>query len=290
LSGRDLPAPLRDLVPSWLPILSPVKVTTDDRPIFTAALYDLDARTAPILVEEFLDHEAFDPATFTNRGESAISDGALRVRSPRFSLDLKIRAIKPAVVFGDGTPELRHGRIVTSYVQRPRLALTGEITLDGERCTKLSGEGVHDHQWLRVGEPNLKWIWPHLRLADGRELTGYVIRESGDADADEGRELGRGGWIVETDGRVRAIAFDVRPLAHVATARGRVPTRFHVTGDGLDLEIDHVVPAPWLHMAAFGELIDGGIYEGPVAVRGHPAIRGWIEVMDAAHVRLRSSR
>ena len=291
LSGRDLPAPLRALVPSWLPIVSPVKVATDDRPIFTAALYDLDARTQPILVEEVLEHAAFDPATFTNRGASAIGEGTLRVTSPRFSLELRVRADKPAVVFGDGTPELRHSRIVTSYVQRPRLAITGVITLDGERCTKLAGEGVHDHQWLRVTAPNLKWIWPHLRLADGRELTGYVIRESGTrtADAGSGRELGRGGWIVERDGRVRAIDFDVEALVHIDTARGRVPTKFRVTGDGLDLEIDHVVAAPWLHMAAFGEVVDGGIYEGPIEVRGHPTIRGWIEVMDAAHVRLSSS-
>jgi hypothetical protein len=112
-----------------------------------------------------------------------------------------------------------------------------------------------------------------------------VIRETG-----SDRELGRGGWIVERDGRVREIDFDVEALADTDTARGRVPTKFRVTGDGLAFEVDHIVPAPWLHMAAFGELVDGGIYEGPIEVRGHPAIHGWIEVMDAAHVRLRSSR
>lgn len=284
LAGRDLPAPLRELVPSWLPIISPVVVSTDDRPIFTAALYDLDAGTPPILVEEVIEHAAFDPATFTNRGASAIGAGTLRVVSPRFSLELRVRPVKPAVVFGDGTPELRHGTIVTSYVQRPRLAVTGTITLDGERCAKLAGEGVHDHQWLRVTAPNLKWIWPHLRLADGRELTGYVIRDHTE------RELGRNGWIIERDGRVRPIEFDVRALAHVDTVRGPVPTKFQVTGDGLDLEVSHLVEAPWLHMAAFGEVVDGGIYEGPIDVKGHPKIRGWVEVMDASHVRLRSSR
>lgn len=278
LSNRDLPAPLRDLVPSWLPIVSPVKVSTDDRPILTAALYDLDARTQPILVEKVLEHAAFDPASFTGGG---VGVDTIAIDSPRFSLDLRVRAVKPPVVFGDGTPELRHGRIVTSYVQRPRLAVTGTITLDGERCAKLAGEGVHDHQWLRVTAPNLKWIWPHLRLPDGRELTGYVIR-----DSSTDRELGRGGWIVEKAGRVRKVSFDVRALAHVDTPRGPVPTRFQIVGDAFDLEVSHLVAAPWLHMAAFGAVVDGGIYEGPIEVRDHPEIRGWIEVMDASHVKL----
>lgn len=298
MTGRDLPAPLRDLVPSWLPILSPVRVATDDRPLLSVALYDLDARAQPIVIEHEVEHRDFDADTFsgTARGgelvlRAAGDEAHIRARGDRFTLDVRTRAMKPAVVFGNGSPALEHGRITTSYVQRPRLEVTGEVTLGGEQIA-LAGQGVHDHQWLRVRVPNLKWIWPHLRLPDGRELTGYVIRDSSSgarADADEGQELGRGGWVIERDGTVRALAsFDVRALAHVDTERGRVPTRFAVDAPelGLALVVDHVVAAPFVPMRAFGDVIDGGIYEGPVDVHDHPDTRGWIEVMNAAHVRL----
>jgi hypothetical protein len=298
LTGRDLPAPLRGLVPSWLPIVSPVRVTTDDRPLFTVAAYDLDARTQPIVVEHEIEHADFDGETFSGStlgGDLALratgDEAEIHARCERFMLDVRARAVKPAVVFGAGTPAIQHGRITTSYVQRPRLEVSGELVLGGERIA-FAGQGVHDHQWLRVRVPNLKWMWPHLRLPDGRELTGYVIRDSSAgprADADQGRELGRGGWLNERDGGVRALGtFDVRATEHVGTERGRVPTRFVVEAPELELAlvIDHAVAAPFVRMRAFGDVIDGGIYESPVDVHDHPDIRGWVEVMNASHVRL----
>jgi hypothetical protein len=300
VSGRDLPSPLRELVPSWLPILSPVRIATDDRPLFMAALYDLDARTQPLVIEHEIEHADFDPARFSataRNGELALrvddnGTAAIWIEAERLSLELRVRPTKPAVVFGDGSPQIRHGNITTSYVQCPRLEVTGELHLGTDRIV-FAGDGVHDHQWLRVAVPNLKWIWPHLRLADGRELTGYVIRDSTGgrhADADHGAELGRGGWVIEGDGAVRRLQrFDIRAAAHIDTDRGRVPTRFTFDAPELDLQlsIDHVVPAPYLRMRAFGDLLNAGIYEGPIDVRDHPEIRGWVEVMNAAHVRLR---
>jgi predicted secreted hydrolase len=301
IAGRDLPAPLRELVPSWLPIVAPVKVSTDDRPLFSLALYDLDARSQPLHVEREIEHADFDAETFSARVPdfAVLADGrggaAIRARGAGFAVDLIVAACKPAVMFGDGSPALRHGRITTSYVQRPRLAVTGTLALGGEVITEFAGEGVHDHQWLRVAVPNLKWIWPHLRLPDGRELTGYVIRDSvrgACVDADDGEVLGRGGWLIEHDARVVPLPdFDVRAIDHVDTPRGRVPTRFAVEAPSLDVRFDvhHAVRAPFLRMRAFGDVLDGGIYEGPIDVVDHPDLRGWVEVMNAAHVRLRAT-
>jgi hypothetical protein len=300
VAARDLPPPLSDLVPAWLPILSPVRVTTDDRPLFMVAVYDLDARVQPLVIEHEIEHADFDPARFAATAlGGALSlriddDGtaAIHARTERLSLDLRARPIKPAVVFGDGSPTIRHGKITTSYVQRPRLDVTGEVHLGRERIA-FAGDGVHDHQWLRVAVPNLKWIWPHLRLPDGRELTGYVIRDSTGsrhADADDGTELGRGAWVIERDSTVRRLErFELRASAHVDTERGRVPTRFafDVPELALELAIAHTVPAPYLAMRAFGDMLDAGIYEGPVSVHDRPDLRGWVEIMNAAHVRLR---
>ncbi len=298
--GADLPRGLRELVPSWLPILSPVRAETDDRPLFTVAFYDLDARTPPIHTEREVAHVDFDAETFSGTAErgafslrtEAGGAATIDVRTRELSLSLSLSPRKPPVVFGDGSPALRHGKIMTSYVQRPRLSVTGSVSLGTERLDDFTGEGVHDHQWLTVTAPNLKWMWPHLRLPDGRELTGYVIRDSArgrSADADDGDELARSGWLVDEDGTVcRLRDFDIRATAHVDTERGRVPTRFvvEVRELGMRFEIDHVIAAPYLRMGAFGDVLDAGIYEGPIDVAGHPAIRGWIEVMNASHVQL----
>lgn len=303
VTGRDLPAPLRGLVPSWLPILSPVNVESDDRPLFMVALYDLDATDPrPIQIEHEIEHADLDLATFS----ATARDGRLRLDQrdgtviaadcERFSLELQVHARKPGVVFGAGSPRIRHGRIETSYFQRPRLDLTGTIRIGDDTIREFTGQGVQDRQWLQVTSPNLKWMWPHLRLPGDRELTGYVIRDSSPgrhADADAGDELGRGGWLIEPDGTVRALPrFDVRALAHVDTERGRVPTRFAVTAPELDLRlvIDHLVAAPYLRMRAFGDVLDAGLHEGPIRVEGHPDIHGWVEVMNAATVRLARGR
>jgi hypothetical protein len=70
-----------------------------------------------------------------------------------------------------------------------------------------------------------------------------------------------------------------------------VPTRFAVEAPSLDVRFDvhHAVRAPFLRMRAFGDVLDGGIYEGPIDVVDHPDLRGWVEVMNAAHVRLRAT-
>src|SRR5690606_16916944 len=131
---------------------------------------------------------------------------AIAARCDRFEVELAVREQKPGVVFGDGSPRIHHGRIETSYFQRPRLDVTGTLRIGEETIRDFVGEGVQDRQWLRGTVPNLKWIWPHLRLPDGRELTGYVIRDSSGGrfiDADTGDELGRGGWIIECDATVR---------------------------------------------------------------------------------------
>lgn len=291
ITGRDLPKPLRGLIPDWLPILSPVEVATDDRPLCSIALYDLDAARPPRHVERAIEHaelalDRFAAATPCFR----IDAETIHARTPDFDVDLRVHPTKPPVVFGDGSPRIVHGSIVTSYVQKPRLSITGTLRIDDEVIEDFTGDGVHDHQWLAVTAPNLKWLWPHLRLPDGRELTGYVIRDSSPgrfADADTGRILGRGGWLIERDATVRALpGFDVRATAHTDTDRGRVPTQFAVDAPelGLHLALDHLIPAPYLRMRAFGDALDAGIYEGPVRVHGHPDIHGWVEVMNAATV------
>ncbi len=291
LTRDDLPSPLRGLVPSWLPIVSPVRVDTDDRPLVMIAIYDLDRRCI-VQTETTIEHAELDLATFSVSSATLRTTAAtIEARHARFELDLQVRPRKDPVVFGDGSPRLRHGRVETCYVQRPRLDVTGKLCLDGETIEELVGDGAQDRQWLTIAAPNLAWIWPHLRLDDGSELHGYVIR-----DSVGGEEIGRGGWLVDRAGVVRRLRdFDVRPLRELETARGSVPTRFAVDVRELDLHVvlEHVIPAPFLRMLAFGAALDAGIWEGPAAiVESNRPVRGhcWVEVFDASTARLAADR
>ncbi len=66
VSPRALPAPLRGLVPSWLPLIAPVRVEQDERPLFLIVLHDLDQpATPPRRIEREVELRDFDPETFS---------------------------------------------------------------------------------------------------------------------------------------------------------------------------------------------------------------------------------
>lgn len=316
ISPADLPSPLGDLVPPWLPILSPFTLEADDRPLFMAVLYDLDRPDRrPYAVEIAIEHEDFDAATFSATtaggdlqihqleiGEPASFAIAIKARSADFDVELYLAADKGVLAFGNrGAPRLRQGPIETAYVQRPRLAVRGRIALTaGERretIARFTGDACQDRQWLTVTATQVKWIWAQLRLDDGREILGYVMRDSGSgrwASPNDGRLLGSGGWLVERDGGLRPLPrFDVCSVEEheTRTDRGTCPTRFAVRVPELDLHVtlEHTIAAPFVRMKAFGPMLDAGIWEGPAhVVDASQPLAGhcWVEVMNAATAQL----
>lgn len=322
ISPADLPAPLGRLVPPWLPILSPFALESDDRPLFMAVLYDLDhPDRRPRAVEVEIDHEDFDAATFsamTAGGDLQIHQlevgdeaersftVAIKVRSDDFDVELYLVPEKDVLAFGErGAPRLRQGPVETAYVQRPRLAARGRIELAmgdrrsgrRERVERFTGDACQDRQWLTVTATQLKWIWVQLRLDDGREIMGYVMRDSGAgrwASPNDGRLFGSGGWLVEQDGSLRPLPrFDVSSVEkyEIRSDRGTCPTRFAVSVPELDLHVtlEHTVSAPFVQMKAFGPMLDAGIWEGPAhIVDASRSLAGhcWVEVMNAATAQL----
>jgi hypothetical protein len=311
ISRDALPARWRDLVPSWLPIIAPIDLGLDDRPLFMVALYDLDDRNArPLQIELPVEHADFDAATFSAAtagcelelhqyapnaslpgGLRAFFDGdsyatSVQARCDAFELQLHVRAGKPVVTFGDdGSPCVRHGPIEVGYAQRSRLDILGSISLAGEAITDFVADGAHDRHWRASTVLGLRWLWMHLRLRDRRELVAYVIRETRGgalADADADRELGRGAWLVEGDAAVHRIDhFELGATAHADTSRGRIPTRFALDVAALELSLvfEHALSLPYLPMRAFGDLADLGIYEGPIHVVTGACEGGWLEIV-----------
>lgn len=304
--GRDaLPARWRELVPSWLPIVSPVDVAFDDRPLFMVVLYDLDDPGArPRHIELPVEHASFDPETFSAvtagrelelhgcvpaRVRAQLPRGlrgffgdhghaaALQARGDRFEIQLHVRSHKQPVTFGDAaSPRIHHGRIEVGYMQRSRLDLVGTIALrQGDRVehvTDFVAEGAQDRHWRATTVLGLRWLWLHLRLAGNRELVAYVVRDTRGgslANADDGREQGRNAWLVDPSAQVHHLAgFELYASAHRDTERGRIPTRFglEVPELGLRVVFEHAIDLPYLPMRAFGEVAGLGIYEAPIRV------------------------
>jgi hypothetical protein len=273
-----LPARLRDALPSWLPIITPVSVRADDRPLLLVALYDLDSPDqAPLAMEETIEHADFDAETFSGRTRRL----SLRIEADRMVIEAKSdeldlsaegRPLKPAVQFGETSPTLRHGEIEIGYLQRPRLAFTADVSLRGEAVGRLTGEGAHDRHWRKRSTANLAWLWLHLRLPGSREINCYVLRDSRAPFI----ELARRCWLVDEAGEVRLLP-DFELVAESAGYRFEAPAL------GLQLRFAHAVRKPYLRLGAFGGAISAGIEEGPIRrLDAGPAVGGWLEVFDSS--------
>lgn len=94
-------------------------------------------------------------------------------------VELKLRAVKPPVVHGEGGVS-RKGpgpEEYSRYVSLTRLEATGTLH-DGKTVKMLSGAAWFDHEWgpgvLPAGAAG--WDWFALQLTDGSELMLYRVR------------------------------------------------------------------------------------------------------------------
>lgn len=284
LDRNQLPAAVRDLVPSWLPILTPVRIESDDRPLLMVVLYDLDQPSVePLQIERAVDHADFDADSFS----ATTSDLALRVLADRIVVEARTDAIelrveaqptKPAVTFGNDGSLLRHGDIEIGYIERPRLACHGYVVLRGEHVqVEVTGEGAHDRHWRWSSVLDLAWLWLHLRLTRAREVNCYLLR-----DARTRALIARRGWWIAADSAVHAL--DDFQLAAEGDA-------YVFAAPALDLRFRfvHAVKQPYLRMRAFGDALDGGIAEAPIRVLDSITnrIEGWLEVFDSRTCTIR---
>jgi hypothetical protein len=311
VQGDELPWPLGALVPPWMSVLSPVRVDSDDRPLFMAVLYDLDdPEASPKQVELEIDHADFDHETFSAETSGLKLDQhhlptriTIDAETRHFAARLQLKPLKPMVVFGetphgDPAPGVKQGPLALSYAQRPRLAVVGEVLLGGyERIKDFAGEAVQDRQWLTVTATGMKWIWIQLRLPDGSEIVGHAMRDSSagkNASANEGRLLDSTASLVTSTGeRKRLRSFNLSAVSDhdLQTPHGNVPTRFRLEISELDLALtlEHIIKNPFVSLKAFGPTLNGGIWEGPARIVESNTtlkLQAWIEVMNSACVTL----
>lgn len=201
-------------------------------------------------------------------------------RDSGLTLNLELQPAKPLVLHGEGGvsrkgPEPGNA---SAYVSFTRLAARGRLSFDG-RERAVQGEAWFDHEWgsSQLGGGMMGWDWLGLRLADGRELMLYRLR-----DATGGAAPESAGTLVAPDGTTRHLVvgeFTLEPLAWWTSPRtgARYPARLRVRVSlaGLDLEVRPEVPDAELDARAS----TGTVYwEGPVAVTGTATGEGYLEL------------
>ena len=201
-------------------------------------------------------------------------------RDSGLALTLELQPVKPLVLHGEGGvsrkgPEPGNASV---YVSFTRLVVRGRLNLD-RRERAVQGEAWFDHEWgsSQLGDAVVGWDWLGVRLADGRELMLYRLR-----DATGGAAPESAGTLVERDGSARNLAsgeFTLEPLSWWASPRtgARYPARLRVRVPevGLELEVRPEVSDAELDARAS----TGTVYwEGPIAVTGTVPGEGYAEL------------
>jgi predicted secreted hydrolase len=201
----------------------------------------IDAHTGRFLHQERLNRAGWDAAADTATLDVRNGDWALRFLQPdketllltggirgeaRFSLNLE--PVKPLVRFGAGGYS-RKGAAPTAasyYLTFPRLAATGQLTLDGETLP-VTGEAWMDHEYSssQLDQNQVGWDWLSAQLKDGREIMFYRLRTR-TGGTDPASTLT---WI-DREGRAVTAPYRWEPLTYWTSPRtgARYPQRIRL--------------------------------------------------------------
>jgi len=114
-----------------------------------------------------------------------------------YSVSLKALSLKPAA-FHQRTGFVNLGPAGgTFYYTRPRLELSGTLTVDGVP-RPVAGTGWMDHQWGEFVSRQVGWDWLSLQMDDGSELMAFLVW-----DPEGHQPFTSYGTFIATDGTVR---------------------------------------------------------------------------------------
>jgi predicted secreted hydrolase len=203
-------------------------------------------------------------------------------RTTGLAFRLAARPERPLVFQGPGglSRKAQAEGYASLYYSFTRLATEGTLTVNG------GTHAVRGTSWMdrEIGSSQLAtsqvgWDWFGLRLADGRDLTLYVLRRAdGSIDFARGTLVERGGavrWLRGDELTVRATGRWTSPASGATYPAG---WRVEVPGAGLALDV-----APSLADQENRDALAGGVvyWEGAVRVRdpaGTDAGEGYVEL------------
>lgn len=212
------------------------------------------------------------------------ADGSLSVRAADgeagVSIDLQLSPSKAIVAHGEAGLSRKGAEEgnASVYLSWTRLATRGTVTV-GDRKLEVSGESWFDHEWgtSQLGPGVVGWDWLGLRLADGRELMLYHLRDASGAPIPQS-----GGTLVERDGSARRLSlgdFSMEPIGAWRSERTKAnyPTRWRVKipSAAIEFEVEPLLADSELDSRATTGIV---YWEGPVRLRGAATGEGYMEL------------
>lgn len=198
------------------------------------------------------------------------------------SIDLVLTSEKPAMLHGATGLLPFAGAGWTYYYTRPRLAVSGTLTLDGV-AQPVTGDAWFDHQWGDF-DPTFGdggWDWTSAQLADGSELMAVVLYDNA------GTPQGGFASYADADGAetyLESKDFTLQPTGSWTSPNTGVtyPSGWKITVPSLDLDLAYTPVRPDQELDV--RQSTGNIYwEGAVEIAGTKgaapiAGRGYVEL------------
>ncbi len=186
-----------------------------------------------------------------------------------YSVRLQATSLKQAVLHqGTGLVSLGPAGD-TLYYTRPRLELSGTVTVDGQPH-RVMGQAWMDHQWGEFSSRQVGWDWMSLQMDSGSELMAVLVW-----DPEEREPYATYGTFIASDGSVKHLqdgAISFSPTGSwTSPATGTVyPMGWDLRIGSLDLALE-LTPA--LRQAEFPHSSYGppSYWEGAVSLAGEVA-------------------
>jgi len=199
-----------------------------------------------------------------------------------YTLDLEAVSIRPPVLHqGIGLVDLGPAGD-TFYYTRPRLDVTGSITIGGE-SRPVTGVAWMDHQWGDVIGQRVGWDWVSVQLNDGSDLMAVLVW-----DPSNRAPFARYGTLVSPEGSVLTLEEDDVSITSAETWTSPVtgieyPSGWTLTVDSLDLSLE-LEPVLVDSEFAGSRFTPAAYWEGEVRVAGtsqgrNVTGRGFVELV-----------
>ena len=227
-----------------------------------------------------------DDANLRLRDWSLVRDGAnwnARVAAGDFALDLRCEQVQPVLLQGRAGLSRKGPEAAQAsyYYSLPQLAVTGRITLRGERF-EVAGKAWLDHEWSEalMHPEAVGWDWIGMNLDDGGALTAFQLRRR------DGSPLWSGGSFRSADGKLSVaapgeIVFQPQRRWTSALSNATYPVEWAVqTPVGVftvrpvldDQELDSRASTGAIYWEGLSDLIDGS---GRTVGRGYLEMTGY---------------
>ncbi|WFU17313.1 lipocalin-like domain-containing protein [Bradyrhizobium sp. CB3481] len=175
------------------------------------------------------------------RGIDPVSDEniaplALKASGTDFSYALRLGALRPLVLQGDGGYSRKSLREQASYYySQPHYSATGVLTID-DKPVDVTGMAWLDREWSSqpLASDQSGWDWLSLHFKSGDKLMLYRMRQS------DGQHYGSGKWILP-DGKAEQLAsadITMTPLVFTEIEGRKIPTTWRVAVPKMALSIE----------------------------------------------------